>query len=63
MEPEKTIEEKVEQAVSEVRDAMIENIKASRMEIDIASRKAAARYTLQKAKERLSNLESELGAL
>ncbi len=60
---EKTIEEKIEEAISEVKDAMLENISASKAETDAGVRKTKARYALTKAKERLYSLEVELKAI
>lgn len=63
MKNELTMEGKIELAINEVRDAMLENVKASEMETEAVLRKKSARYKLQKAKERLSGLESELKSL
>lgn len=60
MQKEKTLEQAVEEAIKDVHEAMIENIKASRLEMDAQTRKKKAYYTLLKAKERLRSVEQEM---
>jgi len=60
MEKELTLEEKIIQASKEVSDAMIMKIKLSKAETDIQVEKRKNHFILQKAKERLQAIESEL---
>ena len=60
MKEELTLEEKVLEGIKDVQEALMENIKASKAEMDIKIRKKKAHYTLLKAKERLRSIESEL---
>jgi uncharacterized protein YqgV (UPF0045/DUF77 family) len=60
MAKELTAEEAIFQAIKEVEEAMLENIRASQLVLDVTKRKEKARYTLLKAKERLNSLERSL---
>ena len=54
---EPTQEEAINTAIDDVRNAMLANVEANRKLIEINREKTAARFTLQKAKQRLSDLE------
>lgn len=54
-----TTKKAVEEALKDVREAMMENISASRAQVNAILRKRKARYALLKAKERLTNIERE----
>lgn len=58
--PRATAKEQIEEAVEDVRFAMLENVKASEALFDAEVKKRKAHYLLQKAKERLHALEQEL---
>jgi len=60
MKPELPVENQIEEAIKDVQDAMLENIKASKLIVDITKKKEAARFKLLKAKERLTGLERSL---
>lgn len=57
---EQTINEKVVQAVKDVENAMLENIEASKGELDAKTAKEHARFKFNKANERLRAIYSEL---
>lgn len=52
--------EEVEQAVEDVKIAMIERVEAGQYFLEASKRQKKAHYTLQKAKERLDSLERSL---
>lgn len=52
-------EEQINQAVEDVRQAMLNKIKADKALTHAGIKKEKARYVLQKAKERLNALEIE----
>lgn len=56
MEEEKTTEEQIKEAVKDVEVTMLENLLASKAEIDAVLRKKNARYALLKAQERLNSV-------
>lgn len=56
---EKTIQERIQIAIKDLSDAMQENIEAGKAEVDAKIRKEKARYTLQKARERLDAVYKE----
>lgn len=56
-------EQQIEEAVKDLHDAMLENIKASNAEKKAVLRKQHARQKLLGAKGRLSSLETDLMAL
>lgn len=56
----KTLEQKIEIAINDIKNALLENIDACRAEVSAKLRKEKARYVLLKAKERLTALEREL---
>ena len=58
--PELTTEQKIQQANKDVSDCMIKKIQLSGEETKIQLAKKNAHHLLQKAKERLQALESEL---
>lgn len=60
MKPEATIEVKIDTAVKELHEALIENINAGKAEIDAKVRKQKAHYNLLGAKQRLYDLEKEI---
>lgn len=60
---EPTKEKQVEEAIDDVRDCMMRNIKAAALEASAKIEKAHARHALLKAKERLNSLEHELMSL
>ena len=55
-----TKREQIEIAVKDVSEAMYENVLANKAVADAQTRKTKAHYTLQRAKERLYELEREL---
>ena len=55
-----TKREQIDIAVKDVSDAMYENVLANKAVTDAHARKTKAHYTLQRAKERLYELEREL---
>jgi ElaB/YqjD/DUF883 family membrane-anchored ribosome-binding protein len=60
MKPLPTFQEAITVAINEVKDAMIENIMADQSENEAKDRRKKAHYTLQKANERLRNLQSDM---
>jgi ElaB/YqjD/DUF883 family membrane-anchored ribosome-binding protein len=60
MKPIPTFEEAIEVAIEDVKNAMIENIKADQAEMESKERRKKAHYVLQKANERLRNLQSDM---
>jgi hypothetical protein len=60
MKPEPTLENRIIEATNEVAKYMISKITMSKAETDIQVAKKKNHFLLQKAKERLSDLESEL---
>lgn len=52
--------EAIEQAVEDVKIAMIERVEAGQYFLEASKRQEKAHYTLQKAKERLDSLERSL---
>jgi hypothetical protein len=57
---EQTAEEKIEIATEDVKKCLLENVLASRAEVEARDRKKKAHYALQKANERLNSLRVEL---
>jgi hypothetical protein len=55
-----TIEQQIEQATNDMKDALLENVIASKAETEAQLRKKQAHFKLQKAQERLFALRSEL---
>lgn len=55
-----TFESAIEIAINDVRDCMIENIRADQAETESKERRKRSHYALQKANERLRNLQSDL---
>lgn len=55
-----TIEQEINQAIKDVQEALLANVKANQEIIEVNRRKTTTRFTLLKAKERLASLESEL---
>ena len=55
-----TGEQAINQAIVDVHNALLENINASKAEVDAKDRKKKAHYTLLKAKERLLAVEREI---
>ena len=55
-----TTQEQIDEAIADVRKAMVENVKAKKALVDAELKKRKAHYTLQKAKERLNSLEHDL---
>lgn len=51
--------EAIDEAVKDVHDALLENLKASQLVVDAQKRKETARFVLLKAKERLQALALE----
>lgn len=60
MKPQPTQEQQINQAVSDIKEALLENISASQAETDAKFRKKKAYNTLLKAKERLRGIEQDL---
>lgn len=60
MKPLPTFEEAIKVAIDDVKNAMVENIMADQAENEIKERRKKAHYTLQKANERLRNLQSDM---
>lgn len=57
---EPTIPEQINTAIEEVRLAMLKKVEVDHKLVEINREKTAAHYTLQKAKERLNNLDLSL---
>lgn len=57
MKKELTLEEELIIAIDEVKIAMLENVRAGKIETDARVLKEQAHYKLLKAKERLASLE------
>jgi hypothetical protein len=60
MKPEKSPEDQIRDAIKDVELAMLENIEASKSEVDAKIRKEKARYNLLKSQERLNDLYRSL---
>jgi len=57
---EKSIEDKIKDAIKDEEQAMLENVLASKAETDAKVKKQKAHFKLQKARERLNELYQEL---
>ena len=57
---EKTIEEQIVDAIEDVKQAMLDNLKAGKAEVEAKLNKEKTHYNLLKAKERLNGLERSL---
>jgi hypothetical protein len=57
MKTELSIEKQIEEAIKDVQEAMLANLKAGKVEVDAKLAKEKAHYQLLKAKERLTGLE------
>lgn len=60
MKPIPTFEEAITVAIEDVKNAMVENIRADQAENEAKERRRLSHYALQKANERLRNLQSDL---
>ena len=60
MKNEPTKREKIDMAVDDLKNALLENILASQAEVDAKLRKSQAYHVLLKAKERMRAIEQEL---
>ena len=60
MKNELTKEQEIEQAIKEMGDAMLNNVKASKMVVDAEKLKQKTHYDVTKASERLRSLQIEL---
>jgi len=60
MKPIPTFSEAIEVAIEDIKKAMIENFEADQAETIAKDRKQKAHYNLQKANERLRNLQSDM---
>lgn len=60
MKTEPTTESQIEIAINDVKNAMLENMKADRAEVQAKDRKRKAHYALQKANERLRGLQQDI---
>lgn len=56
---EPTLEQKIQEAVIELQEAMLESIQASKEETEIAIRKKKSHYRLQQAEQQINNLRWE----
>ncbi len=53
----KSTQQEIESAISELKDAMLENVQISLQENDVKIKKTASHYRLLKAKETVHSLE------
>lgn len=58
-----TIEEQIEIGINDVREAMLENMRADQAEVQAKDRKKKAHYNLQQANARLRGLQSDMYAI
>lgn len=63
MKQELTTEEKIKVAIEDVREAMLENMRADKAEVQAKDRKRKAHYALQKANERLRGLQQDINSI
>lgn len=59
MKAEKTNEKKIEDAIKDLQNAMIENIRIDNQMVDVKIAKEKARFNLQRAKEAVRAMEAE----
>lgn len=60
MKPEPSIEDQIEKAIEDVKNAMLENIEADKAENDAKKRKKLAHYALQQANQRMHALQMDM---
>lgn len=60
MQKEKTIEQQIIEAIEDVKQAMLENLTAGKLEVEAKANKERTHYKLIKAKERLNGLERSI---
>jgi len=59
MKPEKSMEEKINEAIKDVQNALLEKIQANKAVVNAQLKQRKAHFTATKAKERLVAIERE----